>query len=52
MIETYRIKKFSELTSVTVRTLQYYDEIDLLKLSTRMASGHRLYSEGDMLKLQ
>jgi len=48
----YRIKEFSDKTSVTVRTLQYYDDIDLLKPSSRSQAGHRLYSEGDMLKLQ
>jgi len=52
MNKQFRIKQFSELTSVTVRTLQYYDKIDLLKPSTRTASAHRLYSEDDMLKLE
>ncbi len=52
MTKYYRIKEFSRLTSVTIRTLHYYDEISLLKPSHRSARGHRLYSENDMLKLQ
>lgn len=52
MTKTYRIKQFSELTSVTVRTLHYYDEIGLLKPSEKTQSGHRLYSENDLLALQ
>lgn len=52
MTKTYRIKAFSELTSTTVRTLQYYDKINLLKPSAKTSSGHRLYSEGDLSHLQ
>lgn len=48
----YRVKQFSELTGVTVRSLQYYDDIGLLKSSARTDSAHRLYTEGDMLQLQ
>ena len=40
------------MTSLTVRSLQYYDDIDLLKPSKRSATGYRLYSENDLLKLQ
>ncbi|MFN7096958.1 MAG: MerR family transcriptional regulator, partial [Gammaproteobacteria bacterium] len=52
MAKQYRITAFSELTSVTVRTLHYYDEIGLLKPTSKTASGHRLYSEYDLLRLQ
>jgi DNA-binding transcriptional MerR regulator len=52
MAKQYRIKQFSKLTSITVRALHYYDEISLLKPSHRLDSGHRLYSENDMLRLQ
>jgi DNA-binding transcriptional MerR regulator len=52
MTKTYRVKAFSELTSTTVRTLQYYDKIDLLKPSAKTSSGHRLYSESDLSRLQ
>lgn len=52
MKKYYRIKAFSKLTSVTVRTLHYYDEISLLKPSHKSSSGHRFYSEKDLLMLQ
>ena len=52
MTKSYRIKQFSELTSVTVRSLHYYDEIGLLKPTGRTEAGYRLYSEKDLLRLQ
>ena len=52
MTKLFLIKEFSELTAVTVRALHYYDEIGLLKPSNKTASGHRLYSEKDLLRLQ
>jgi DNA-binding transcriptional MerR regulator len=52
MPKTFRIKEIAELTSVTARTLHYYDEIDLLTPSHKTPSGHRLYSEEDILRLQ
>lgn len=38
-----KIKAFAELTGVSVRTLQYYDEINLLKPEYLDAHGHRFY---------
>ena len=52
MTKSYRIKAFSALTNVTVRTLHYYDEVGLLNPSGKTAAGHRLYSEKDLLILQ
>lgn len=46
------IKELSKLTGVSVQTLHYYDRIDLLKPSVRLDNGYRMYSEGDLLKLQ
>ncbi len=46
------IKKLASLAGVSVRTLHYYDEIDLLKPSSYSASGYRLYSDEDALRLQ
>jgi DNA-binding transcriptional MerR regulator len=37
---------------VSVRTLHYYDKIDLLKPSLRLTNGYRLYSDKDLLKIQ
>ena len=38
-------------TGLTPRTLHYYEEIGLLVPSTRTASGHRVYADGDVERL-
>lgn len=48
----YQIKEISQMTSLTIRSLQYYDEIGLLKPTKRSMSGYRLYSETDLIRLQ
>ncbi|MBI2785584.1 MAG: NADPH-dependent 7-cyano-7-deazaguanine reductase QueF [Legionella longbeachae] len=48
----YKIKELSKLTSTTVRMIQFYDEIDLLKPTKRSNAGYRLYSEEDLVCLQ
>lgn len=48
----YQIKEISQMTSLTIRSLQYYDEIGLLKPTKRSMSGYRLYSEMDLIRLQ
>jgi DNA-binding transcriptional MerR regulator len=48
----YTIGKLSENTGVTVRTLDYYDEIGLIKPSSKTSGGHRLYSEDDVMRLE
>lgn len=48
----YSIGQLSKKTSVTIRTLDYYDEIKLLKPSSSTEGGHRLYDENDVLRLQ
>ena len=45
-------KEVSKLTGVSVRTLQYYDEIGLLKPCTVKESGYRYYNNDDLEKLQ
>lgn len=50
--EYYSIGEFSEKTAISVRTLHYYDEIGLLKPEKHPSSGHRLYTNQDMLTLQ
>jgi DNA-binding transcriptional MerR regulator len=45
-------KALSELANVSVRTLHYYDKIDLLKPSIRNDNDYRLYSEEDLSRLQ
>src|SRR5262245_35041121 len=48
---TYRIKDFSALTGVSVRTLHHYDRLGLLR-PPRAKSGYRLYSTGDFAVLE
>jgi 7-cyano-7-deazaguanine reductase len=52
MKKFYKIKELSRLTATTVRMLQFYDEIDLLKPAKRSEAGYRLYSQEDFLRLQ
>lgn len=48
-----QIKKFAELTGVSVRTLHYYDEIGLLKPSiVDRFTGYRYYDESSVLRMQ
>lgn len=47
----YSIGEVAELSGVTVRTLQYYDNIGLLPIE-KDASGRRYYRPGDLAKLQ
>lgn len=46
------ISQVAELTGVSIRTLQYYDEIGLLKPSDLTQSGYRLYNDEALQKLQ
>jgi len=49
---TYTVKKLSELSKVTVRTLHFYEEIDLLKPAYYGSNGYRYYEEKELLQLQ
>ena len=46
------ISQVARLTGVSVRTLQYYDEIGLLKPSKLTPSGYRLYDDEALQTLQ
>ncbi len=46
------INQVAELTGISTRTLQYYDEIGLLKPSELTESGYRLYDDEALQKLQ
>lgn len=46
------ISQVAELTGISPRTLQYYDEIGLLKPSELTQSGYRLYDDEALQKLQ
>lgn len=45
------VKEISRLTGVSVRTLHYYDEIDLLKPTQITASNYRLYDDTALERL-
>jgi 7-cyano-7-deazaguanine reductase len=48
----HKIKDISQMTGLSIRSLQYYDDIGLLKPAQRSESGYRLYSEQDLIRLQ
>lgn len=45
-------KEVAKLTGITVRTLQYYDRIGLLKPSETTKNGYRIYHPSDLVTLQ
>ena len=46
------VHEVSALTGVSIRALQYYDRIGLLRPSARTEAGYRLYAEADLARLQ
>lgn len=46
------ISQVAKLTGISIRTLQYYDEIGLLKPSELTSSGYRLYNDEALQTLQ
>ena len=48
----YTVKKLSELSGVTVRTLHFYEEAGLLKPAYYGSNGYRYYEEKELLQLQ
>lgn len=46
------VNEVSKLTGVSIRTLQYYDTIGLLKPSNYTESGYRLYDDTALSRLQ
>ncbi len=46
------VKEVSELSGVSIRTLQYYDKIGLLSPARYTESGYRLYDEASLETLQ
>lgn len=47
-----RVGDVAESTGVTVRTLHHYERLGLLLPSHRSEANHRLYNQGDLLRLQ
>jgi DNA-binding transcriptional MerR regulator len=52
MDSEYGVGRVAELAGVTVRTLHHYDEIGLVRPSGRTPAGYRVYSAGDIDRLQ
>jgi DNA-binding transcriptional MerR regulator len=52
MASVYRVGELAGLTGVSVRTLHHYDRIGLLRPTRHTDGGHRLYADGDLLRLQ
>lgn len=50
--EALKVGELARRTRLTVRTLHHYDEIGLLRPSLHTESGHRLYTAGDVARLQ
>src|SRR5215218_1760780 len=48
----YTVKQVSAISGVSVRTLHFYDEVDLLKPAYVGANGYRFYEEPQLLILQ
>lgn len=46
------VNEVSKMTGVSIRTLQYYDNIGLLKPSGRTDTGYRLYDDTALERLQ
>ena len=46
------VNQVSKMTGVSIRTLQYYDTIGLLKPSEYTESGYRLYDDTSLERLQ
>lgn len=49
---SYSVQQLATLAGVSVRTLHYYDEINLLKPARIATNGYRHYSETELLRLQ
>lgn len=48
----YTVQKLARLSGVSVRTLHYYDEVELLKPAYCGGNGYRYYEEEQLLLLQ
>lgn len=52
MQQHWKVGDLASLTGLTVRTLRYYDQIGLFSPSGHSGSGHRMYNEADIQRLQ
>ncbi|WP_449601202.1 MerR family transcriptional regulator [Paenibacillus sp. Marseille-Q9583] len=52
MKRNWKVGELAKLTGLTIRTLRFYDQIGLFSPSGQTESGHRLYNESDLSRLQ
>jgi len=52
MKQYWKVGDLSKITGLTVRTLRFYNQIGLFSPSSQTKSGHRLYDESDLSRLQ
>ena len=52
MTKYYTSGEFAEKAHVSIRTIRYYDQKNLLKPAVRTKGGARRYTEQDFAKLQ
>ncbi|RNB83771.1 MerR family transcriptional regulator [Brevibacillus nitrificans] len=52
MQQHWKVGDLASLTGLTVRTLRYYDQIGLFSPSGHSPTGHRMYNEADIQRLQ
>lgn len=52
MKRNLKVGDLAKMTGLTVRTLRFYDQIGLFSPSAQTESGHRLYREDDLPRLQ
>jgi DNA-binding transcriptional MerR regulator len=50
--EALKVGELAQRTGLTVRTLHHYDAIGLLRPSLHTEAGYRLYTAGDIARLQ
>lgn len=48
----WKVGELAKLTGLTIRTLRFYDQIGLFSPSAYSDSGHRMYNEDDLSRLQ
>ena len=48
----WKVGELAKLSGLTVRTLHHYDQIGLFSPSKRTETEHRIYTEGDLERLQ
>jgi DNA-binding transcriptional MerR regulator len=50
-LQHMQIGEVAERTSLSLRTIRYYEEVDLVPPSARTPGGFRLYTEADVARL-